>query len=204
MGRGCDRSWHELASGGFVCAGRGFNLGPHPLGFEAAPQAPALADALPYRYAKNIAKTAMQFWRLPTRVEVSEAAQWLSAAPQKELHVGASGDDQPPAPELKPVQPIQIPEWGELNRERAEAGLRIVDRQLAGNEFVAGPRFTVADITLAHQLLGMPGATGIAVPDDCRHRARWLEAVVQRPSVASTQPPDYGLIQRIRPSQARR
>ena len=38
-GKGCDRAWHELASGGFVCAGRGFALGKTPQDFEPSPAA---------------------------------------------------------------------------------------------------------------------------------------------------------------------
>jgi glutathione S-transferase len=99
------------------------------------------------------------------------------------------------APEMKYVQPQQIPAWGEVCRERVELGLRIVDRQLASNEYIAGARFSVADITAVNQLLGMPGMLGVKVPDDCVHLCRWLRAVARRPSVASTQPANFGLIQ---------
>jgi glutathione S-transferase len=100
-------------------------------------------------------------------------------------------------PALKRVEPVQIPQWGLLCRDRVEAGLRIVDRQLADNEYLTGSRFTVADITLALQLLGMPGTTGVKVPSDCPNLARWLELVYRRPSVRNTQPEAMGLVQDV-------
>jgi glutathione S-transferase len=100
-------------------------------------------------------------------------------------------------PALKRVEPVQIPQWGLLCRDRVEAGLRIVDRQLADNEYLTGSRFTVADITLALQLLGMPDTTGVKVPSDCLHLARWLELVYRRPSVRNSQPESMGLVQDV-------
>ena len=45
-------------------------------------------------------------------------------------------------------EPVQVPEWGELNRGYAEDSLRVLDTQLASNEFIAGPNFSWADITV--------------------------------------------------------
>jgi glutathione S-transferase len=101
------------------------------------------------------------------------------------------------SPSLKSMQEVQIPAWGELCGERARDALRIMDRQLAKNEYVAGSAFSVADITLAHQLLGMPGTLGIKVPDDCPDLLRWLQQVYRRPSIHNTQPKKFGLIQSI-------
>jgi lipoprotein-anchoring transpeptidase ErfK/SrfK len=80
-GRGCDRTWHELATGGFVCAGRGFALSARPEGFAGAPVSPALYDPLPYRYAKNVAAVALQYWRIPTRDEALIATKMVAASP---------------------------------------------------------------------------------------------------------------------------
>ena len=105
-----------------------------------------------------------------------------------EVFVPTSGYIRNCCPELKSVQPVQIPEFGELCRERALFGLHVADAQLARHEYLAGHRFTVADITLAVQLLAMPGTTGIKVPNDCSNVARWLERIYRRPSVRGTQP----------------
>ncbi len=101
------------------------------------------------------------------------------------------------SPSLKGMQGIQIPEWGEMCGERVVEGLRIMDGQLAKNEYVAGPHFSVADITLAHQLLGMPGELGVKIPPDCPDLFRWLQQVYRRPSISETQPAKFGLIQDI-------
>jgi glutathione S-transferase len=100
-------------------------------------------------------------------------------------------------PELKHVQPVQIPEYGEQCRERVLLGLHVADTQLARHEYLTGQRFTIADITLAVQLLAMPGTTGVKVPRDCRNLGRWLEEVYQRPSIKGTQPAATGLIQDV-------
>ena len=85
------------------------------------------------------------------------------------------------------LEPIQIAEWGELNRTLAVEALRVLDAQLAENEFVAGPGFSAADITLVVSLQGT-AATGFRIPEDCPHVERWFAEVVRRPSVVATAP----------------
>jgi hypothetical protein len=84
-GSGCDERWHELSVGGFVCAGRGFLIGEGPQTFEPSPIAPMLYAPLPYRYAKNTAKAAMQYWRIPTPEEAGAADQLLASMPMLPL-----------------------------------------------------------------------------------------------------------------------
>ena len=91
------------------------------------------------------------------------------------------------SPDAKPLEPVQVPEWGELNRGYAEDALRVLDPQLAEYEFVAGPRFSVADITLVVSLQGTV-ETGFQTPADCPHVRRWYDAVTQRPSALATLP----------------
>jgi glutathione S-transferase len=85
------------------------------------------------------------------------------------------------------LEPVQIAEWGELNRTLAVQALRVLDPQLAENEFVAGADFSAADITLVMSLQGT-AATGFRIPEDCPHVERWYAEVVQRPSVVATAP----------------
>jgi glutathione S-transferase len=85
------------------------------------------------------------------------------------------------------LEPVQIAEWGELNRTLAVQALRVLDPQLAENEFVAGSDFSAADITLVMSLQGT-AATGFRIPEDCSHVERWYAEVTQRPSVVATAP----------------
>ena len=114
-----------------------------------------------------------------------------------EIFINTSHYIRHTSPQLARMESIQVPEWGNICKTRVEAGLHMVDRQLADNVYLTGSRFTVADITLVLQLLGMPGKLGVKVPDDCPNLARWLELVYQRPSVRGTQPPGMGLIQDV-------
>lgn len=83
------------------------------------------------------------------------------------------------------LEPVQIAEWGELNRTLALDALRVLDAQLAENAFVAGPEFSAGDITLVMSLQGT-AATGFRIPEDCVHVERWYAEVAQRPSVIGT------------------
>jgi glutathione S-transferase len=75
----------------------------------------------------------------------------------------------------------QVPEYGEVCRSAANKRLAWLDTVLAGREFVAGPRFTIADITL---LIGIDfgRVVKIGIQPDQKHLARWHEAVSARPS----------------------
>ncbi|WP_187971450.1 glutathione S-transferase [Aquibium microcysteis] len=87
-------------------------------------------------------------------------------------------------PAMKEWEVPQVPEWGEANKPRAVEFLRILDRELADREFVAGDAFSIADIT------GMIGVdfmkpARIAMPDDLTHVRRWYAAVSARPSAGA-------------------
>ncbi len=75
----------------------------------------------------------------------------------------------------------QVPEWGEVCREAATRRLAWLDGVLAERPFVAGERFTIADITA---LCGIDfgRVTGIRIGPDQKNLARWHEAVSGRPS----------------------
>jgi glutathione S-transferase len=75
----------------------------------------------------------------------------------------------------------QVPEWGEVCRGAAEKRLAWLDEVLAEREFIAGQRFTVADITA---LCGIDfgRVSQIVVQPEQKNLARWHEAVSSRPS----------------------
>lgn len=91
------------------------------------------------------------------------------------------------SPFARALEPEQIPAWAALARRQAEDALRILDARLARETFVAGPRFSWADITLVTSLEGT-AAAGFEIPGDCGNVRRWFEIAAQRPSVVATRP----------------
>ena len=75
----------------------------------------------------------------------------------------------------------QIPELVERGKKRMARFFEMWDRQLADNTFVTGPNFSIADIT-AFIAIEFVKRAEITIPDQCKHLARWHEAVEQRPS----------------------
>lgn len=78
----------------------------------------------------------------------------------------------------------QVPEWGENCRGRIFAALQALDQRLAGREFVALARYTIADIT-AQVALDFMRVTRIAIPEDHVHLRAWKARVDARPSAAA-------------------
>ena len=75
----------------------------------------------------------------------------------------------------------QVPAWGEACRRVAEKRLEWLDRELASREFVAGDRFTIADITA---LVGIDFGriTKTSIQPGQKHLERWHEKMSARPS----------------------
>ena len=75
----------------------------------------------------------------------------------------------------------QVAEYGEVCRAAASKRLEWVDGELSRREFIAGPRFTIADITL---LIGIDfgRVVKIGIQPEQKNLARWYEAVSSRPS----------------------
>jgi glutathione S-transferase len=78
----------------------------------------------------------------------------------------------------------QVPAWGELNKGKAPARFDWLDRVLAEREFIAGDRYSMADI---NALCGVDFARviGLKVGDDRPNLARWHAAVSARPSATA-------------------
>ena len=87
-------------------------------------------------------------------------------------------------PAMKEWEIPQVPEWGEVNKPKAVDFMRILDRELASREFVAGDTFSVADITGLAALDFMKPAR-IAVPEELTNVLRWYQAIKSRPSAAA-------------------
>ena len=78
----------------------------------------------------------------------------------------------------------QVPEWGEVNKPKALDFLAFLDRELADRDFIAGPRFTIADITALIAFDFMKPAK-ISCPPELENVLRWHKAVSARPNAAS-------------------
>lgn len=75
----------------------------------------------------------------------------------------------------------QIPELAERGRTLTWHFLHCLEERLAGSEFVATDRYTVADIT-ALVAVDFAKWIGIRLPEEHLHTRRWYEAVASRPS----------------------
>jgi glutathione S-transferase len=75
----------------------------------------------------------------------------------------------------------QVPEWGKVCKEAALKRFEWLDKELANREFIAGDRYTIADITA---LIGIDfgRVTDIRIQPDQKNLARWHQAVSARPS----------------------
>jgi glutathione S-transferase len=84
-------------------------------------------------------------------------------------------------PAMKELEVPQVPAWAEANRPRVVWFLEFLDRELAAREFVAGDRYTVADITTQVAVDFMkPGR--LVMPEGLANVKRWHAAVSARPS----------------------
>jgi glutathione S-transferase len=75
----------------------------------------------------------------------------------------------------------QIPDLAERGRKRLEHFLRDLDRRLSGRAFVAGDRYTMADIS-ALIVMDFASRLKLAVPEEYTNLRRWYAAVSARPS----------------------
>jgi len=87
-------------------------------------------------------------------------------------------------PAMKEWEIPQVPEWGEVNKPKAVDFMRILDRELADREFVAGDDFSVADITGLVALDFLKPAR-IAIPEELTNVSRWHQAIKSRLSAAA-------------------
>jgi glutathione S-transferase len=81
------------------------------------------------------------------------------------------------------IETYQNREWGEKNRERALAGMHYLDGVLAAQHYLAGERFSMADIT-AFAGLAFADFAKIEMPADLTNLKSWRGRIAERPSVA--------------------
>jgi glutathione S-transferase len=84
-------------------------------------------------------------------------------------------------PAMREMENPQIPAWAESNRAKALTAMRRFDAALSRRRFLAGDRFSVADIT-GLVALDFTKPARLPVPEDLPHLRRWREEVAARPS----------------------
>lgn len=80
-----------------------------------------------------------------------------------------------------PINYEQIPALGERGRQRVRRFFADLNQRLADSAYVAGDRFTVADIA-GFIAVEFSRAIKEPVPAEAMHLARWREAIAARPS----------------------
>jgi glutathione S-transferase len=124
-----------------------------------------------------------------TAIERATAVMWNAKAEQQGLWAvadayrnfsrGLAGRALP-----GPDKYAQIPELVERSRSRVLSFFKTLDAQLAQNEFLAGDRFTIADIT-AVVMIDFAARVKISIGDDAENLQRWYATVSARPSASA-------------------
>ena len=75
----------------------------------------------------------------------------------------------------------QVPEYGEVCKKNALSRIAWLDGELANRRFIAGDKYTVADITALCAIdFGRP--SNIRIAEEQKHLGRWHHEVSSRPS----------------------
>lgn len=80
------------------------------------------------------------------------------------------------------LETYQNAEWGEKRKEVAIATMHWMDNILGQNNFLAGDRLTIADIT-GFAGLAFAGFAEISIPDDCENLKNWHQNLLSRPTM---------------------
>ncbi|MBE3604905.1 glutathione S-transferase [bacterium] len=75
----------------------------------------------------------------------------------------------------------QVPEYAEAQRQNAEEALAWLDTELANRRFIAGDKYTIADIT-AMIAIDFGRVSKITIKPEQKNLARWHAEVSSRPS----------------------
>jgi hypothetical protein len=92
-----------------------------------------------------------------------------------------------------PLDLAQIPALAERGRARIAQFFKTIDGRLADREFVAGSRYSIADITTL-VTVDFAGWVKLTIPDDCPHLRRWHAAAraPERPRISPPLPAPTG------------
>ena len=83
-------------------------------------------------------------------------------------------------PAMAKLESPQVPDWAGSNRVKAQAHFARFDTALEGRPFLAGERFSVADVT-GLVALDFSKAARLAIPDELKNLHRWWADLAARP-----------------------
>jgi glutathione S-transferase len=84
-------------------------------------------------------------------------------------------------PAMAAMEVPQVPAWAEANKPRVMEFLGLLDAALNNHRYIAGDRYSVADITAMISVDFMKPAK-LTLPDDMTNVKRWHAEVAARPS----------------------
>jgi glutathione S-transferase len=87
-------------------------------------------------------------------------------------------------PAMAELEKPQSAEWSEISRGRAAKAIVFFDQRLGSSPYVAGDRFTIADITL-HVAMGFGRVMKYRPWEEHKNLADWRERMLARPGLAS-------------------
>ncbi|HET6336497.1 MAG TPA: glutathione S-transferase family protein [Polyangiales bacterium] len=78
----------------------------------------------------------------------------------------------------------QFSDFGESRREVTARAMRWLDRELTSRDYIAGSRFSMADIVTLTSI-DFAGFVGLEIPPQCERLRDWHARISQRPSAAA-------------------
>ena len=87
-------------------------------------------------------------------------------------------------PHMAKMEEPQVAEWAAVNRPHVLRNMAILDGVLRDMPFIAGDRFTIADIT-GLVALDFTKPARIIIPPELENLSRWRPALTARPSAAA-------------------
>lgn len=75
----------------------------------------------------------------------------------------------------------QVPAWGEISKRNALEQFKWLDKEFSSREYLAGDRYTIADITLQCTMI-LAKNVGVRIPEELVNLSRWFALVSSRPT----------------------
>jgi glutathione S-transferase len=115
-----------------------------------------------------------------TPLEIAQIEMWNRRAEINFL-LGVANVFRHIHPAMAQLETPQIAAWAEANKPRVAWIIGVFDRQLADQPYIAGGKFSVADITTAVATDFMKIAR-LSIPDEAVNFKRWYAGMRTRPS----------------------